>query len=92
MGYHLKFLLKAENGGTSTQSEAFFPFQHAFHEKICLSKCLTLTETICCKIWAQSVTKNAKKVHFWLTYIIQKSLCLLSSQGLYLLFIKSELY
>ena len=33
MGYHLKFLLKAENGGTSTQSEAFFPFQHAFHEK-----------------------------------------------------------
>lgn len=33
MGYHLKLLLNAENGGTSTQSEAFFPFQHAFHEK-----------------------------------------------------------
>lgn len=26
MGYHLKFLLNAENGGTSTQSEAFFTF------------------------------------------------------------------
>lgn len=91
MGYHLKFILNAENGGTSTQSEAFFPFQHAFHEKICLSKRLTLTETICCKIWAQSVPKNAKKVHFWLTYFTQKSLCLLSSQGLYLFFITSEL-
>ena len=26
MGYHLKFLLNAENGGTSTQSEASFTF------------------------------------------------------------------
>ena len=33
MGYHLKFLLNAENGGTSTQSEASFTFQHPFHEK-----------------------------------------------------------
>lgn len=33
MGYHLKFLLNAENGGTSTQREAFFRFQHAFNEK-----------------------------------------------------------
>ena len=61
MGYHLKFLLNAENGGTSTQSEAFFPFQHAFHEKICLFKCLTLTETICWKIWAQSCPRMVKK-------------------------------
>ena len=38
MGYHLKFLLNAENGGTSTQSEAFFPFNMPSMKKfVCLS-------------------------------------------------------
>ena len=61
---------------TSTRSEIFFILKYIDNTKLVFLSLFLSIETICPKIWEYS--SRMKKVHYRLTYVVQKHLCLSS--------------